>query len=376
MKKLISLSLAVVIALGANTMTFADTVVNNDVSVLYTNTNTPITFKSDVLNVDGTNFFPMRELLNNLGIDDSQINWNSETKQVNFSNDFYNNTFTINDDMYSKNDFSYEMPVEPFIYENKTYLPIRYIAESIGLTVGYDEGLKQILITGYEAPVTPVDQIAKNESDLPQFSEIAENEVIATMHTTMGDISLRFFPDYAPLAVENFLTLAESGYYDNVTFHRVINDFMIQGGDPEGTGMGGESAFGEEFKNEVTPLLRHFPGALSMANAGPDTNGSQFFIVEADSIDENYVNDVVYLQTHPTEKIESASVVDFYPPAVTEKYLEIGGTPFLDFNYSVFGQVISGMDVVHKIAEVETNEADKPLNDVIINSIEISNYTK
>ena len=109
----------------------------------------------------------------------------------------------------------------------------------------------------------------------PQLMEKAENEIIAVMKTTKGDITLRLFPDNAPKAVENFVTHAKEGYYDGLTFHRVINGFMIQGGDPNGNGTGGQSIYGEKFDDEITDKLRSFRGSLCMANSGPNTNGSK-----------------------------------------------------------------------------------------------------
>ena len=116
----------------------------------------------------------------------------------------------------------------------------------------------------------------------PQLStEVASNEALVIMHTSMGHLKIKLFPELAPKTVENFLTHAENSYYDGIIFHRVIQDFMIQGGDPTGTGMGGESIYGEEFEDEFSMNLFNLYGALSMANAGPNTNGSQFFIVQA-----------------------------------------------------------------------------------------------
>ena len=109
-------------------------------------------------------------------------------------------------------------------------------------------------------------------------------EEIAVMKTNMGEIKIRLFPAHAPKAVENFKTHAKNGYYNNTRSSVVINDFMIQGGDPTGSGMGGESIWGESFEDEFTPELHNLRGALSMANAGPNTNGSQFFIVQAKAV--------------------------------------------------------------------------------------------
>lgn len=108
-----------------------------------------------------------------------------------------------------------------------------------------------------------------------------EGEEIAVITTSMGEIKLRFFPSEAPKAVENFTTHAKDGYYDGVTFHRVIADFVVQGGDPTGTGAGGESIWEEDFEDEISPNLHFFRGALAMANKGTDTNSSQFFMVQS-----------------------------------------------------------------------------------------------
>jgi peptidyl-prolyl cis-trans isomerase B (cyclophilin B) len=174
----------------------------------------------------------------------------------------------------------------------------------------------------------------------------------------MGDISIRLFPDHAPKAVENFTTHAANGYYDGIVFHRVIKDFMIQGGDPTATGCGGESIWGHSFKDEFTPELHNLRGALSMANAGPGTNGSQFFIVQAK-------------QVHPQLLAQMAGLRDYFPEEAENAYREVGGTPHLDYHHTVFGQVFDGMDVVDAIAAVKTGPSDKPVDDVIIATIEI-----
>jgi len=233
--------------------------------------------------------------------------------------------------------------------------------------------------------------------DYPQLTDTAENEVIAVMKTSKGDITLRLFPDKAPKAVENFVTHAENGYYDGLTFHRVIKDFMIQGGDPNGDGTGGESIYGESFDDEITDKMRSFRGSLCMANSGPNTNGSQFYIVQNNGIDENYKalfeifldNQDKYMKDldENTKSLilsvltkhdaylsddSEAKVSDIYPKEVVYEYMRNGGCPFLDFGYTIFGQVKSGMEVVDAIAAVKTNSSDdKPLEDIVIDSIEI-----
>ena len=194
-----------------------------------------------------------------------------------------------------------------------------------------------------------------------QLALPAAGETVAVMHTSMGDISIRLFPDHAPKAVENFTTHAKNGYYNGIVFHRVIKDFMIQGGDPTATGCGGESIWGHNFKDEFTPELHNLRGALSMANAGPGTNGSQFFIVQADSV-------------HPSllAQMKDPRMADAFPAEAVAAYEQVGGTPHLDFRHTVFGQVYAGMDVVDTIANVATNPNDKPLEDVTILGIDVN----
>jgi peptidyl-prolyl cis-trans isomerase B (cyclophilin B) len=178
----------------------------------------------------------------------------------------------------------------------------------------------------------------------------------ATIKTNQGEIKVQLFPKQAPKTVENFTKLAEKGYYDGVIFHRVIPDFMIQGGDPTGTGRGGESIYGQAFEDEFSTELFNFNGALSMANAGPNTNGSQFFIVSATRV--------------PANMLDEMKTVG-YPQEVIDYYKKNGGTPWLDHRHTVFGQVISGMDVVQKISKVARDQMDKPKDDVVMEKVTI-----
>ncbi|MCK3881336.1 peptidylprolyl isomerase [Streptococcus suis] len=204
-------------------------------------------------------------------------------------------------------------------------------------------------------------------ASFPQLSsDIAENEAAVKIKTTEGDITIKLFPEQAPLTVENFLTHAKEGYYNGTIFHRVIKDFMIQGGDPLGNGTGGESIWagkgttidaGYGFKDEISAFLYNIRGSLSMANAGAGTNGSQFFI------------------NQNTTDMSSQLSTSSYPGKIIEAYKN-GGNPNLDGKHTVFGQVIEGMDIVDKIAAVETDSSDKPKTDVKIESIEIvKDYT-
>ena len=183
---------------------------------------------------------------------------------------------------------------------------------------------------------SPESYIVSTEPIMNNFDQVAmpeTGEQIVVMETSKGTIKIRLFPEYAPKTVENFVGLIEKGYYDGLTFHRVIPDFMIQGGDPTGTGRGGESFWGGKFEDEFSPNLSNIKGALSMANAGPNTNGSQFFIVQKE-----------------------------------------GGTDWLNNRHSVFGQVIEGMDFVDEIANAERDPADKPLEEIKMTKETLDTY--
>lgn len=211
-----------------------------------------------------------------------------------------------------------------------------------------------------------------------------EGDEIAVITTSEGVIKLQFYPEEAPKAVENFKALAKSDYYKDVIFHRVIQGFMIQGGDPTGTGTGGESSFGEDFEDEISPALHFYRGALAMANKGPNTNGSQFFIVQNEKVAEQGVQAI--RETRDGSKEVGITLgEDFYtldkifPDSVLDYYTEHGGSIELEYifgnPYTIFGQVFEGMDVVDKIAAVEVDGKNhKPLNDVVIEKVEIVNY--
>lgn len=195
-----------------------------------------------------------------------------------------------------------------------------------------------------------------------QTEKIKSGDTVAVMHTNRGDITIKLFPEYAPKTVANFVGLAKKDYYNGIIFHRVINEFMIQGGDPTGTGCGGESIYGGAFEDEFTPALHNIRGALCMANSGPNTNGSQFFIVQATSCPEQML-----------EQMEQLGEENGFSADTVDDYKTLGGTPWLDFRHTVFGQVAEGMDTVDNIASVKVGANDKPLNDVVIEGIEIIN---
>lgn len=205
---------------------------------------------------------------------------------------------------------------------------------------------------------------SENEGEsmgLNQIEGFREGNIKAKMYTNMGEMEIILFPNVAPKAVENFVGHSKEGYYEGVTFHRVIEDFMIQGGDPTGTGAGGESIWGQDFEDEFDVNYRHFYGALSMANAGPSTNGSQFFIVTAkDNVSKNIASQMRELGENQG-----------YPKDVVKAYEEIGGTYHLDGRHTVFGQVVGGMEVAENISKVKRDGNDKPLEDIVIEKVEI-----
>lgn len=195
---------------------------------------------------------------------------------------------------------------------------------------------------------------SKQSSKEDQLSEPVKGDTLATFHIKdYGDITVKLFSKAAPKAVENFVKHAEEGYYNGVIFHRVIDDFMLQGGDPTGTGRGGESIWGKAFEDEFVENLMPIRGALCMANAGANTNGSQFFIVQAKEANTAYAS--VNLSEEQKKMFE-----------------ENGGTPHLVYEHTVFGQVVEGMDIVDQIAATKTDANDKPVKDVVIESIEIT----
>lgn len=209
---------------------------------------------------------------------------------------------------------------------------------------------------------------------LAQFSEPVKGQQMATIKVKdFGEIQFMLFPKAAPKGVENFVTHAKNGYYDGVVFHRIVKDFMIQGGDPDGTGMGGESIWGEGFGVEYDGSLRNFTGALAYANRNsPNTNQSQFFIVNAPPISED---DMTYYVKASKEEGGNSAVT--FPREVQNKYKEIGGYPSLDGGYTVFGQLYKGQDVVDQIMNTETvmddwgQEQSVPVTPVVIETVTI-----
>lgn len=206
----------------------------------------------------------------------------------------------------------------------------------------------------------------KEDKAVVQYAKPDKGDLIAHIKIKgYGEITVRFFPEQAPLAVENFVTHAKEGYYDGLTFHRIMDDFMIQGGDPDGNGTGGDSIWKNEegkyipFEDEYSKYLIPMRGALCMANSGANTNGSQFFIVQNK---EYMITDLMNLRTMGLDR----DLVDYYK--------ENGGACWLYQKHTVFGQVIEGLDVLDKVAAVKTDSQAAPEKDVIIETIELDIY--
>jgi peptidyl-prolyl cis-trans isomerase B (cyclophilin B) len=183
------------------------------------------------------------------------------------------------------------------------------------------------------APATETTNPTNTMSKFDQTTMPEKGEQIVVMETSLGTIKMKLFPTKAPKTVENFIGLIDKGYYNGLIFHRVIPGFMIQGGDPTGTGMGGASLWRGKFKDEINSDLSYLKGALAMANSGPNTNGSQFFIVQTDD-----------------------------------------GDSILERKYSIFGQAFEGLDIVDKIANVQRDGNDKPLEKVVMKKVALEKY--
>lgn len=246
-------------------------------------------------------------------------------------------------------------------------------------------------VTSADAEVIPQDELVPVENGKPigyQLDLPEEGEEIAVLTLESGEVfKLRFFPDEAPKAVYSFKMHARQGYYDGLTFHRIVANFMIQGGDPAGDGTGGESIWGEPFEDEFNSNLLNIDGAVSMANSGPDTNGSQFFINATDGKETDWDYIQMGYDAYKDSPDAFASIfgewinMDKVSDEMKELYNEHSGNPNLDGYYNtgdtghtVFAQVFEGMEDVLKISQVETDAASKPVTDVVIQSIEIVPY--
>lgn len=208
-------------------------------------------------------------------------------------------------------------------------------------------------------------ETSKSDASIANFTAPEDGEQIIIMNIKdYGEVKIKLFPEYAGKGVENFVEHAKEGYYDGLTFHRVISDFMIQGGDPLGTGTGGESIWGGKFDGGTDSHLIHAAGAVAYANSGSTaTNGSQFYIVTGTVYGESDLDEIdAYYQLGLSDEAKKL-------------YTTVGGTPWLDGDYTVFGQVFDGLDVIFEIQNVATDAGNnKPLEDVVMESVTVGEY--
>lgn len=241
----------------------------------------------------------------------------------------------------------------------KKYIPLIIVLVIAGLGFAFRENIARAVrgdaYVDNKIFTKQLEKAQKSGKDaFPQLSDkVGKDEAEVILHTSKGDITVKLFPTLAPKASENFLKHAKDKYYDGLTFHRVIKDFMIQSGDPKGDGTGGESIWKKGFAVEPTPFLYNIRGALAMANTGAkNSNGSQFYIVQN--------------KDDQSKQLGNAG----YPKPIIDAYKK-GGCPAGDTKYTVFGQVIKGMDVVDTIANLEVDDNSKPKENVTVNSVEV-----
>ena len=266
-----------------------------------------------------TTLVPLRIISENLG---AQVNFDQATKQITIEKENQSIVLTLGKRKALVNNVEQTISFPPTIFKNTTMVPLRFVSENLNCHVEWDQKNNLITITS----ITTSDSSASGEqtNTLP---------IVTLKIKDYGTVTLELYPDMAPNTVNNFISLANSGYYDGLIFHRIISGFMIQGGDPTGTGTSGPgyAIAGEFASNGFTQnTLSHTKGVISMARTlDPDSAGSQFFIMSAD------------------------------------------GT-YLDGQYAAFGKVTSGLDIIEKIQNVKTNSADRPTTDVIIQSIRVN----
>ena len=241
----------------------------------------------------------------------------------------------------------------------KKYIPLIIVLVIAGLGFAFRENIARAVrgdaYVDNKIFTKQLEKAQKSGKDaFPQLSDkVSKDEAEVILHTSKGDITVKLFPTLAPKASENFLKHAKDKYYDGLTFHRVIKDFMVQSGDPKGDGTGGESIWKKGFAVEPTPFLYNIRGALAMANTGAkNSNGSQFYIVQN--------------KDDQSKQLGNAG----YPKPIIDAYKK-GGYPAGDTKYAVFGQVIKGMDVVDTIANLEVDDNSKPKENVTVNSVEV-----
>lgn len=247
----------------------------------------------------------------------------------------------------------------------KKWMKFASLALALSLAFAASGCKKNEPVPEVQPPATTEDKVAENAKITDDMVTLVQAETPAdakrvTIETSMGDIVVVLYPDYAPKAVQNFLTLAEEGYYTGLKFHRVVSNYMVQSGDPTGTGTGGESSFTDEsgnkvaFEPEYSLNLWNFKGALGMSPGSDGLNKSQFYIISNNKVEEETL----------TKMIDAK-----FPQKVIDHYKEVGGAPWLDGNCTVFGQVIEGLDILELIDAVEVDTNRLPVEEVIVTQV-------
>lgn len=324
-KKAVIFVLTLIMVLGLAAVSYADTVniiVNGDA----------VTFPDvqPYINEDNRTMVPVRFISQQLG---GEVAWDEAAQTVNIV--YYQ--LAINIPIGEKHAFidgkKFELDTSAIIKDGRTMVPLRFVSEALGARVLYNNTYSTIRISN-RYDFSEVEARNNQYDSAPVLTIDQQKKYTAQVETNRGIFSIELFAQEAPLTVNNFVFLAEEGFYNGVKFHRLIRDFMIQTGDPLGKGSGGP---GYAFNDELPPVKAYGAGIVAMANSGPDTNGSQFFIGSG----------------------SEAENLNSYP------------------NYSVFGQIKEGMDVILKIADtpVDANwsgEYSLPMEDVFIKNITIT----
>ena len=376
-KRMLSVLLVAVLALGI----FALPVYANDANDVTVNIDgTVVVFEGQgPVVVDGRTLIPVRGVFEALGF---EVDFDEEARTATLSQADTEIIVTVGEVVFTTNGEEFELDVPAQIIGGRTMLPIRALVESLGMTVRWFEDTRTVVILdelrGF-IDWTPNPNAIENQLAMPEAGD-----PIAIVHTTLGDIYIRLFPQYAPLTVANFVAHAQSGYYDGVIFDRVIENFVNQTGDPTGTGgLESVSSFGVPFGVELSQNLRHIRGAVSMGhfNVMGDVKSHFFFVTRLTQEGMRLDNILLHIED-PDSIANTTRSADFefrsgdiWPEGMLEWYLEHGGTYHHDFWHPVFGQVFQGMDVVEAIEVAEKDEDGLIIEDVVITSITITEFS-
>ncbi len=280
------------------------------------------------VNEDNRTMVPVRFISEQLG---ANVSWDQLNQTVNIAYNQKKIGIPIDSKLVYVDGNEIQLDTNAVIKNYRTMVPLRFVSEALGARVLWSSAASIVRISNSSYDLSST-QSRNNKFKLsPKMTIDSKKQYFAVINTNRGNFSIKLFASQAPIAVNNFVFLARDGYFDGISFHRIIKDFMIQTGDPSGSGTGGP---GYTFTDELPPVKAYGPGIVAMANSGPNTNGSQFFICNGDG----------------ASQLNSQA------------------------NYTVFGQVIDGMDVILKISDtpLESNlsgEISKPMEDVFIQQI-------